>query len=317
MNIAILSADGAVTAPLAVMLDLIFAANAVLETETIKVKVFGPAPFGVQGQLPLPLEPFSSMQGENYDAVVIPGLGHSHARAPELYIGSTEAAGLMDVVATAHSRNAWIAASCTGSFVPAHLGFLDGGEATTSWWLAPRFRSTFPKVLLREEHLVREHHRVLTGGGALAQIELGLALLRKFIGIGAAETVSQFLVSPRRGPQSASSSVVLTNTNDPIVSAFIAYIGENIEEPISLEAAAIAVMTTKRTLERRVQQFFGTTPVGLLRRMRAEKAIHLLRSTRLPMKSICEKVGYQDENSLRQLLVQTTGLTPKTIRTLG
>jgi transcriptional regulator GlxA family with amidase domain len=262
-------------------------------------------------------QPLEAALDGAFDAVVIPGLGHAHAQSPAALLAADVGSLLCQIVCAAHARGAHVAASCTGTFVAAQAGLLDGGIATTSWWLAPQFRAAFPAVVLDERMLVCEHGRVLTGGGALAQIELMQALLRKFIGAAVVEMMAGFIVSPRRGPQSAQSSVMQIPIADSVVAAFVQHIATHLDRPTPLAALAAALSTTPRTLERRVRQSFGLTPTGLAQRIRAEAAMHLLRATRLPLKNICEQVGYQDENSLRQLLLRTTGLTPRAIRSLG
>jgi transcriptional regulator GlxA family with amidase domain len=217
-------------------------------------------------------------------------------------------------VARAHADGAWVAASCTGAFIPAQAGLLDGGVATTSWWLAPLFRTRFPAVDLHDGLTTTEHCRVLCGGGALAHVDLMLLLLGKFLEHAEVQRVARYLVSPGQGPQSAQARVDEIMIADDLVERFVSYARRKLRQGFSVADAAHAIHTSPRTLERRVKASFGTTPVGLLQRMRAETAIDLLRTTGQPVKWIADRVGYQDENSLRQLLIRITGLTPTAIR---
>jgi transcriptional regulator GlxA family with amidase domain len=317
LRFAILSADGAINAPLAVTLDMIHAVSVLVPEVQIEVCLFGAAGDGAASIAPSSIRPLETARSGVWDAVIIPGLGHAHARAPAGLLENDTGALLCSIIGSVHAQGAHVAASCTGTFAVAKTGLLDGAPATTSWWLAPHFRTAFPAVLLDEQALVCEHDRVLTGGGALAHIELMQSLLRKFVDPTVVEAMAGYIVSPRRGPQSAHSSVTQIAIADPVVAAFVQNIAAHLDQAVPVAILCAMISTTPRTLERRVRQCFGTTPTGLVQRMRAEAAMHLLRTTRLPLKTICEQVGYQDENSLRQLLLRTTGLTPRAIRSLG
>lgn len=314
---AILSADGMVNGPLAVTLDILATAKMLAPGSELDARIFATPSVHLNGHSLGSAQPLAKTKEWPADAVIIPGLGLAYAQSPEDLLHADLGRTFQRIVLDAHERGAWIAASCTGAFVPAEVGLLNGGPATTSWWLAPRFRATYPAVLLDEGQLTREHGRILTGGGALAHIELMLLLLRKFLDAELVEAIARFLVSPRRGPQAANASTAHMPMTDPIVAAFICHLQGKLDVPVSVADIASALGTTPRTLERRVRKSFGTTPIGVAQRMRAETAMHLLRTTQQPLKVICEQVGYQDENSLRQLLLRTTGLTPRSIRALG
>lgn len=317
LRFSILSADGEVNAPLAVTLEMIHVVGMLVPEQQIEVCLFAAAAKGAASLALSSARPLKDARSGAWDAVIIPGLGHAHARSPADLLEDDTGALLCSIIGTAHAQGAHVAASCTGTFAAAQAGLLDGGAATTSWWLAPQFRAAYPSVLLNERALVCEHDHVLTGGGALAHIELMQSLLRKLVDPAVVEAMAGYIVSPRRGPQSAQSSVTQIPIADPVVAAFVRYVAAHLDQAVPVATLAAMFSTTPRTLERRVRQCFGTTPTGLVQRIRAEAAMHLLRTTRLPLKTICEQVGYQDENSLRQLLLRTTGLTPRTIRNLG
>lgn len=316
-RIAVLSADGMVNAPLAVTLDMIHAVRTLAPATALTAHLYGTSP-AQPADLALPgIEPLEAALGSAFDAVVIPGLGHAYVQSPSALVSTRTGDILRQIAGDCHQSGGVVAASCTGTFVLAGAGLLEGGIATTSWWLAPQFRQAFPNVMLDERQLVCEHDRVLTGGGALAHVELMQTLLRRFAGATVVEAVAGYIVSPRRGPQSAQSSVTQIAIADPVVAGFVHHVASRLDQAIPLAEIAAVLSTTPRTLERRVRQQFGATPTGLVQRIRAEAAMHLLRTTRLPLKTICQQVGYQDENSLRQLLLRLTGLTPRAIRTLG
>jgi transcriptional regulator GlxA family with amidase domain len=217
-------------------------------------------------------------------------------------------------LAVQHAQGALLAASCTGTFALADAGLLEGRRATTSWWLAAEFRQRYPSVALREGALTTEDDRVLCAGGSLAHVDLMLVLTAKLLHPQLASRVAQYLVSPSRGPQSVVAEVSQTRITDPYVAAAVQLVRARIAEDFSIEELAQAVSTSPRTLHRRIHGSLGLSVVGLVRRIRGEEAMRLLRETDLPLSRIADRVGYQNESSLRSLIVELSGQTPASLR---
>lgn len=314
-QIAILSADRLGSSPAAITLDVLRIAERVAGRSLFLVEVF--ALSADSGALPPSGGPLASLPAFRPAALIVPGLGLDLSHGPDILLASPDGATAASVLRTTHADGAWIAVSCAATFLAGAAGLLDHGPATTSWWLAPQFRARFPKVDLQDGALTTEHGRVLCGAGMLAHIELMLVLLGKFLDRDIVEQVGRYLVSPRRGPQSAQARVQDIPLRDPMMASVVAMIRKNIEAPMTVDSLAAVAATSKRTLERRIRSAFGTSPVGLIQRIRAEVALDLLLSTERPLKWVAEQVGYEDANTLRQLLVRKTGLTPRAIRRLG
>lgn len=316
-RISVLLADGALSAPASVTLDMLRMSELVVARPLFDVQCLtlveptasNPS-FG--GALPL-----TQMRDRELTAVIVPGLGLGCWPDPEVLLQSDGGQMAVEMLKNAHHDGAWIATSCAATFLAAQAKLLDGGRATTSWWLAPQFRSKFPAIDLQEDALTTEFDRALCGGGMLSHIELMLLLLGKLLDSAVVDQVARYSVSPRRGPQSTQARVTDLVIKDPLVIRLIAEIQANIASPLQVTDLVDRLSTSSRTLERRVQAVFGLSPIALIQRIRSEVAIELLQSTARPLKWVAEQVGYSDENTLRQLLIRTTGLTPKAIRRLS
>jgi transcriptional regulator GlxA family with amidase domain len=141
-----------------------------------------------------------------------------------------------------------------------------------------------------------------------------LVLTAKLFHPELASRIAQYLVSPWRGPQSAVAEVGQTRITDPFVAAVVKLVQARISEDFSVDDLAEAVSTSPRTLHRRIHGSLGLSVVGLVRRIRGEEAMRLLRETDLPLSRIADRVGYQNESSLRSLIVELSGQTPASLR---
>ncbi|WP_373488067.1 DJ-1/PfpI family protein, partial [Blastomonas sp.] len=232
-----------INAPLAVSLDMIHAVHILAPQTRIETGLFAAAPEATAGIILPSALPLEAALRQTWHAVVIPGLGHAHAQSPALLMGGSVGALLCKIVSAVHAQGGRVAASCSGTFVAAQAGLLDGGNATTSWWLAPQFRAAFPAVILDDRQMVCEDGRVLTGGGALAHIELMQTLVRQLVGSEVADAVGGFMVSPRRGPQSAQGSVMQIPIVDPVVAEFIRLVGARLERAVPVAEIAATLST--------------------------------------------------------------------------
>jgi transcriptional regulator GlxA family with amidase domain len=312
VNIAVVDLEGTGNAPVAVTLDVFRICAMLTGAPVARVGCFGR-----QGAAPRNLrQPWSAFSAR-WDVVIVPGLGLAHAQAPWDALATVAGQRLVAALAQQHARGALLAASCTGTFALAEAGLLEGRRATTSWWLAAEFRQRYPSVALREGALTTEDDRVLCAGGSLAHVDLMLVLTAKLFHPQLASRVAQYLVSPSRGPQSVVAEVSQTRITDPHVAAAVQLVQARIAEDFSIEELAQAVSTSPRTLHRRIHASLGLSVVGLVRRIRGEEAMRLLRETDLPLSRIADRVGYQNESSLRSLIVEVSGQTPASLRRQG
>jgi transcriptional regulator GlxA family with amidase domain len=194
-----------------------------------------------------------------------------------------------------------VAAACTGVFTLAESGLLDLRRATTSWWLGAAFRSRYPSVLLDLDTMVVADTGVVTAGAAFAHIDLALALVRRASPC-LAEHVARLLVIDERASQSAYLVVDHLNHNDPLVRAFEQQARARLGESLDVRELAAAIGTSTRTLERRTQAALGMSPLALVQRLRAERAVYLLRTTPQSVEQVAPQVGYANASTLRSLL---------------
>ena len=210
-------------------------------------------------------------------------------------------------------RGALAAAACVGTFVLAEAGLLDGEEATTTWWLAPLFRQRYPLVRLDESRIVVQSNAVVTAGAALSHLDLALALIRR-TSPELANLTAKYLVVDARTSQSVYSIPDHLAHDDPLVRQFERWARGRLAEGFSLDQAAVALATSKRTLARRLQSVLGKPPLGYFQDLRIERAVHLLRTTHTSVDQIAAEVGYAEGVTLRVLLRRRLGRGVREIR---
>jgi transcriptional regulator GlxA family with amidase domain len=243
--------------------------------------------------------------------IVLPGLSVSE---PSALLRALEREDLRQVVRwlrRQHQRGAVIAGSCTASFLLAEAGLLDGQPATTSWWLAPLFRSRYPRVRLDAAAMVTSAQRVLTAGAALAQADLALALVARFGSPGLAAACARYLVLEARTAQSRYMILSHLAQAHPEVARAEGWVRRHLAEDFAVADLARAVALSPRTLARRLVEVAGCAPIAFIQRVRLEEALHLLETTRLSVEEVSERVGYRNASTLRRLMARELGHSPR------
>lgn len=236
-----------------------------------------------------------------FDTIVVGALGAMNTDQTVAALGTRDVRAVVDALRARRHGTARLAAACTGAFAVAEAGILDGGRATTSWWLGPAFRARYPAVDLDLGAMIVRDPRAITAGAAFAHVDLGLRL----VGMASprlAELVGRLLVIDDRSGQSAYIALDHLEHADPLVLAFERYARAHLGEPIDMASAAGAIGTSRRTLERRVGGVLGLSPNQLVQRLRVERALHLLRTTDEGVDQIASRVGYANGSTLRALL---------------
>lgn len=201
---------------------------------------------------------------------------------------------------------------CTGSYVLAATGRLDGRRATTHWNLAPEFRRAYPRVRVDEDVLFVDDGDVLTSAGVAAGVDLCLHLIRTDHGAVVTNRAARMCVVPpwRDGGQAQYIDRPVPEPTVATTTATRAWALERLAEPLTLAELATHARMSLRTFTRRFRDEVGMTPVQWLTTQRLEVARHLLESTDLPVDLVAHRAGFGSGNSLRQHMRSALGVSP-------
>ncbi|MEU8758681.1 helix-turn-helix domain-containing protein [Streptomyces sp. NPDC048659] len=205
---------------------------------------------------------------------------------------------------------------CTGAFVPAAVGLLDGRRATTHWELSGAFRARFPRVLLDPTVLFVDDGDVLTAAGATAGIDLCLHLVREDHGSEVANAVARHCVVPawREGGQAQFIAQPVPAPTAQSTSGTRRWALENLQAPLTLDDLAARARMSRRTFIRRFQNEVGVSPGQWVIQQRVAHARHLLESTDYPVDTVAAKAGFGTDTSLRRHLHAAVGVSPAAYR---
>ncbi|RRO15122.1 helix-turn-helix domain-containing protein [Saccharopolyspora rhizosphaerae] len=209
-----------------------------------------------------------------------------------------------------------IASICTGSFVLAAAGLLNGKEVTTHWKSCDHFRRLFPQVRLVLDVLYTDDGDVLTSAGEASGIDLCLHLIRRDHGAAVANEVARTTVVPphREGGQAQYIRRPVPEPQVSTTSGARAWALENLDRPLTLRELAACDSLSVRTFTRRFRDEVGLSPLQWLTRQRVERARQLLEETDLPVERIASDSGFGTAASLRQHLQCELGVSPSAYR---
>lgn len=205
-------------------------------------------------------------------------------------------------IRAAYAQGAELASSGAGVFLLASAGVLDGRRATTSWWLASSLARLFPAVLLDTSAMVVRDGRTTTAGAPMAQLDLMLSIVARHGDLDLAERCARHLLLEERSSQSRYMAASYLTSFDERIGRAERWARERLNETLSVGALADAAGLTTRTFARRLERVAGLSPIRFLQRVRVERAVELLETTRLPFDEIARRVGYAEPSTLRRLL---------------
>ncbi|MFF9068050.1 GlxA family transcriptional regulator [Streptomyces sp. NPDC014891] len=205
---------------------------------------------------------------------------------------------------------------CTGGYVLAAAGFLDGRPATTHWSSAEHFQRLFPRVRVDADVLFVDDGDVLTSAGVAAGIDLCLHIVRRDHGTSVANDVARRTVVPphRDGGQAQYIERPLPEAGTHTTTTARAWALAHLHEPIQLRDLAGQEAMSVRTFTRRFRDEVGVSPGQWLTQQRVERARHLLESTGLPVDRVAQDAGFGTAQSLRVHLMSAIGVTPTSYR---
>ncbi len=251
---------------------------------------------------------------EQLDAILIPGVMHG---SPHELIADVESRRAeLDLLRAAHRRGVRLAGACSGTFVLAATGLLDGRRATTSWWLSAAFRQHFPAVTLESDAMLIDDGDLLTTGGACSMQGLMLRLIEEAGGKELAQqTARMLLVDVDRQSQAPYvSQALIDRPRSSLSERAEGFINRELHHEISVSRLAEHCGTSERSLLRHFRAEFGTSALEHIQRLRVERAKALLETSHLSFEEIVERCGYSDVSSFRKLFKRATTLTPADYR---
>jgi transcriptional regulator GlxA family with amidase domain len=317
MKIDVLILDGVFDTGLATVLDAFGTANELAEIFGITSLRFDVSTVGVrrtvrtsQG-LSVPILPVASRRAP--DLVIVPALGYKMPDPLLAALARRDVSDAGDTLRRWAGDGAMTAAACIGTFVLAESGLLDGHDATTTWWLAPLFRQRYPKVRLDESRIIVPSGQLVTAGAALSHLDMALWLIRQASPELAAMT-TKYLIVDTRPSQAAYMIPSHLAHADPVVERFERWSRKRLAKGFSLDEAARAARTSKRTLARRMHKVLGKSPLSYFQDLRIELAVHLLRTSDEGVEEIASRVGYADGVALRVLLRRRLGRGVRELR---
>jgi transcriptional regulator GlxA family with amidase domain len=214
------------------------------------------------------------------------------------------------------ARGTRVVSFCTGAFLLAETGLLDGRVATTHWQCANLFRKTYPRVDLQADRLIVDQGKVITSGAATAFQDTMLYVIELYSGREAAVlTAKIMLLELGRQTQLPFTIFSTQKTHDD---RQILRIQERLEtqlhQPLDIGALAKWGGMSLRNFDRRFRDATGDPPSTYIQKMRIEKTKRILESSNEPVNQIMTKVGYEDRRSFRRLFRRLTGLSPRAYR---
>ena len=299
-RVAVLACDGVVLGDLATPLEIFGRVRDAQGQPCYDVRVCGTTRELQSEHLNLKV-PWGLSSVARADTVIVPGIDNLQRPIPP---------AVDRVLQSASKRGARIASICTGAFVLAHAGLLDGLRATTHWMAAGELARRHPQTKVDADVLYVDNGRVLTSAGAAAGMDLCLYLVRRDHGASVAARVAKAAVMPleRSGGQA---QFIEHKTPDcpESMAPLLLWMERNLKHSLSLAVIARHARMSTRTLSRRFREQVGLTPAQWLSKARVRRAQHLLETARLSIERIATDAGFGSASVLREHFASVVGVS--------
>jgi len=238
--------------------------------------------------------------------IIIPSLNHNYQKAVK------ENGELTEWISRQYKEGAEIASICTGAFLLASSGLLDGRSCSTHWAVAENFRRMFDKVNLQPDKLITDENGIYTNGGAYSFLNLIIYLVEKYYDRETAIFCSKvFQIEMDRNSQSI--FTIFTGQKkheDDMVKKAQAFIENNFQEKISVEHLSQKFSVGRRNFDRRFIRATGNTPLEYSQRVKMESAKKAFETSRKTINEVMYEVGYSDVKAFREVFRKVTGMSP-------
>ena len=224
--------------------------------------------------------------------------------------------GLIAFTKEAPKRHRRIAAVCTGAFVLAEAGLLNGRRATTHWMHARDMQRQFPRVKMDEDRIFIKDGPIWTSAGMTAGIDLGLALIENDLGPELAKSVSRKLVVYHRrgGGQSQFSALLELSPKSDRIQTALAYARDNLHKPLTVPELADAAHLSPRQFSRAFHAETGQSPAKAIENLRVEAARNLMEHSRHSIDIVARQTGFSDRDHMRRAFLRAFGQPPQVLR---
>jgi len=252
------------------------------------------------------LHPSDITEIKKTDLLIIPSLSHDYDNLIK------KNAALITWIREQYKSGAEIASMCSGAFLLAATGLLEGKTCSTHWNAASDFRRMFPNIDLQIDKLITVERGIYTNGGAYSFLNLILFLVEKYFDRQTAVFCSKvFQIDIERTSQSPFFIFqAQKNHGDELVCQAQTYIEENLSEKISFGELASKLAISRRNFDRRFIKATGNTPVEYMQRVKVEVAKSILEKGRKSIFEVMYEVGYSDDKAFREVFKKITGLSP-------
>jgi AraC family transcriptional regulator, transcriptional activator FtrA len=251
--------------------------------------------------------PFGLSELDRADTIIVPGWSDPDDEPSD---------ALKQALRNAHGRGARVVSLCTGAFVLAAAGLLDGRRATTHWLYAERLQRRYPRILLDSDVLYVAEDRVMTSAGTAAGIDLCMHLVASDHGVDVAAAVARRLVMPlfRAGGQAQYVDAPIAPSAGDGLSALLDWGRAGLGAGVSVDDLARRGAMSRRTLTRRFQAALGLPPGEWLQRERLRLAQRLLESTEDPIALVARRAGYESAATMRAQFAARLRTSPRAYR---
>ncbi len=240
------------------------------------------------------------------DLVIIPSLNHQYEQAV------AENQPMIEWIKQQYIQGAAVASICTGAFLLAAAGLLDGKACSTHWSAATTLQTKFPAIHVQPDLLITDEQGIYTNGGAYSFLNLIIYLLEKYYDRQTAIYCSKvFQIEMDRSSQSGFMIFQGQKKHeDKVIQQAQLYIEANATEKISVEDLSARFALGRRNFDRRFIKATGNTPVEYLQRVRVEAAKKAFETTRKHINEVMYEVGYADSKAFREVFRKLTGMSP-------